>query len=104
MSVQETIAPPALARGAADAEPFSEAWWHDRSAEELRSYMSRGPASGAAFDAATAEVERRARERLRNEEQAEATKDTRNQRMRRLILEGLLFACLLIVIAVAATR
>ena len=104
MSVEETVAAPELLGARMQAEPNSEAWWHERNFDELRLIMDRGPALGASFDGATAEVERRARERLRDEERAAVTKDARNRRMRRLTLEGLSLGCLLMLLAIALTR
>jgi hypothetical protein len=104
MSGEEIVAPSQPFKAASEPEPYSEAWWHERSAEELRLIMDKGFRLGPAFEGATAEAERRARERLREEEQAEAAKEVRNKQIRRLILEVLLFASLLVVIAVAVTR
>ena len=102
MSDQDTIA----TSPNAEAEPqlYSQVWWHERNAEELRLIMDRGPALGASFDGATAEVERRARQRLRDQDEAAVTKGTRNRQMRRIILEGLLLACLLIILAIGLAR
>ena len=104
MSDQDTISAPGVSGAGAEPQLYSDAWWHERNAEELRLIMDRGPALGASFDGASAEVERRARERLRAEEAAAATKGTHNRQMRRIILEGLLLACLLIVVAIGLTR
>lgn len=104
MNLQEVTAPPEVRNMGNGVQPYSETWWHSRSAEDLRLIMNRGPGLGAIFDGATAEVERRARERLHEDEQAAATQDTHNQRMRRIILEALLLACLLIMIAMALLR
>jgi len=100
MSVETISAPPEVQRAENGPEPYSEAWWHERSAEELRLIMSRGFKLGTAFDGATAEAERRARERLHNDEEVAVATDVHNKRMRRMVLEGLLLACLLIVIAI----
>ena len=104
MSVQDTIAAPGVSGDGIEPELYSEAWWHERNAEELRLIMDRGPAQGASFDGATAEVERRARARLHEQEQEAVSKGTRNRRIRRLILEGLLLACVLVLLAIAVTR
>ena len=104
MSVEDTVEAPDALAAPIGAEPYSEAWWHERNTEELRLMMDRGPAMGASFDGATAEVERRARDRLRDQEQAAVTQGTRNRQVRRLILEGLLLACLLIVVAIGLAR
>jgi hypothetical protein len=104
MSVQDMVEAPGALGAPTRAEPYSEAWWHERNTEELRLIMDRGPAMGASFDGATAEVERRARDRLRDQEQAAVTRGTRDRQIRRLILESLLLACLLIVVAVGLTR
>lgn len=56
-------------------EPYSFAWWEGRTAEELRDIINRGFAGGQLFNAANAEIERRAREetrRLRDLAAAEA--------------------------------
>jgi hypothetical protein len=66
--------------------------------------MNRGYALGAAFDGATSEAERRARERLRAEERAAIDTDERNAGLRRIILEGLLLACLVTIIAMLLVR
>ena len=104
MSDQDTIAAPDVRGTTPEPQLYSEAWWHERNAEELRLIMSRGPSIGATFDGATAEVERRARERLREQEATEVAKGTRNRRMRRIVLEGLLLACLLILLAIGLAR
>jgi hypothetical protein len=104
MSDHDMIAAPGVPGAGRESPLYSDAWWHERNAEELRLIMDRGPALGASFDGATAEMERRARERLRVQEEAEATEGTRNRQMRRVILEGLLLACLLIVIAIGLMR
>ena len=56
-------------------EPYSFAWCEGRTAEELRDIINRGFAGGQLFNAANAEIERRAREetrRLRDLAAAEA--------------------------------
>jgi hypothetical protein len=80
-------------------EPFSSAWWRNRSAEELRAIMNRGLGVGAAFEGATAEAERRALERYNSSEQAEKRRIAHNTEFRRIILEALLLACLLILLS-----
>ncbi len=86
-----------------DAQDLA-AWLRTRTAEELRAILRRGYGTGTAFDAATAETERRARERLALEEQAAAAAAERKKRLRLRILGGVLLACLLLLVAMLAGR
>lgn len=98
MEVDDTLAS-AEAKGleAADEQGLA-AWWQTRSTEELRAILSRGFGTGAAFEAATAETERRARERLKKDEEAAAVDAHRKKRLRLEILGGILLACLLVLV------
>lgn len=80
------------------AEPFSEAWWSDRSSEELRETVARGHSAGPAFEGAVAEIERRARESLRGEEAAAVAEAARLKRLRRVILESVLLILLILIV------
>jgi hypothetical protein len=84
-------------------EPFSAAWWHNRSGEELRAIMNRGLGVGAPFEGATAEADRRAREALAAEKAARI-QAARNEQVRRVILEAILLASLLILLAEILNR
>lgn len=99
MNVEDTIARPDMRSAESGIEAYSQAWWHARSTDELRLIMSRGFELGPAFDGAMAEAERRACERLKAEERAAVERETRNRGFRRIILEGLVLACLLALIA-----
>jgi hypothetical protein len=100
MNVDEAIfSPESNSTANADA-PFSAGWWQSRSAEELRAMMNRGIGTGAPFDGATAEAERRARVLLRAEDQAAYKEAARKKRLRLVILEGSLLACMLALVAV----
>lgn len=90
--------------GIVAAEPFSDAWWHERSTEELRAFMNRGIGAGGAFEGATAETERRARESSREVERSAEAGVTRNRRLRRVMLEALLLTSLFVVLAVELWR
>jgi hypothetical protein len=82
--------------GSTDAEPeiHSAAWWHARSAEELRDIINRGFRMGAAFEGASIEAERRAREAVRRtREQAEAL--VRREARKRLVTLGAILAAML---------
>jgi hypothetical protein len=79
-------------------EAYSEAWWHARSSEELREAIARGHSIGPAFEGAAAEIERRARENLRAEEEAAVAEAMRLSRLRRLILEAVLLVLLVLVV------
>ena len=95
--MQAGIAPTAANDG--PREPFSAAWWQNRSAEELRDIIKRGFAGGEAFKGAVAEAERRGREatkRLRAEAAIEA--EQRKKRMR--IIAAAAVAALLVLIAI----
>ena len=99
MDVDDTLASTeAKAPDAADEQALA-AWWQTRSTEELRTILSRGFGTGAAFEAATAETERRARERLKRDEEAAAIENQRKKRLRLQILGGILLACLLLLVA-----
>jgi hypothetical protein len=80
-------------------EPFSSAWWRNRSTEELRAIMNRGFGVGAAFEGAAAEAERRAVERYNSSEEAEKRRIAHNTEFRRIILEAVLLAILLILLS-----
>ena len=99
MNLDET-----LVREARLDEPYSESWWHTRTAEELRQMMSAGIATNPAFDGASAEAERRARERLRAEEAAERAEANRKMRLRLKILGIFLLAGLLALFAALLSR
>jgi len=84
-------------------EPYSPAWWQNRSTEELRALLDRGFGS-AAFEGATAETERRAREDLRAQDDAAETMAEQKKSLRLKILEALLLGCLIAIIAVLLLR
>lgn len=96
MEVDDTLASVAAKGPEAADEQDVAAWWQTRSTEELRAILSRGFGMGAAFEAATAETERRARERLKLDEEAAAVEAERKKRLRLQILGGVLLACLLV--------
>jgi hypothetical protein len=104
MSVEETGASPEIGTALSGAEPYSQAWWRERSSDELRLIMNRGLELGPAFDGAMVEAERRAREFLQAEEMAAFEREAREKRFRRLILVGLLLACLVALIASQTMR
>ena len=104
MSVGEIAAPSASGRESSLPEPYSDAWWQERSAEELREIMDKGYRLGPAFAGATAEVERRARLRLHDEEAEDLALEAHSKRARRLIFEGVILTCMLILIAVILVR
>lgn len=96
MEVGETRASTKTREPEAAHEQDIASWWRTRSTEELRAILSRGFGMGAAFEAATAETERRARERLKRDEEAAAVEAQRRKRLRLQILGGVLLACLLV--------
>ena len=61
MVVQDELAHAGPAAPAIE-EPFSAAWWQNRSSDELRAIVHRGVQGGETFFAAATELERRARE------------------------------------------
>lgn len=98
MSVEAT-SPDILGAGNGP-QPYSRAWWQERSGDELREIMSHGFELGPAFDAAMAEAERRACERLKAEEQAALQRASRIRRIRLIGLTGLSLTCVLVLIAI----
>jgi CO dehydrogenase/acetyl-CoA synthase beta subunit len=86
------------------AEPFSVAWWQSRSTDELREFINRGHRQGPVFDAASAETERRARERLKETQRAAEANVARMKRIRRLILEMLLLTTLAVLVIALIVR
>ena len=86
------------------AEPYSVAWWHSRSTDELREMINRGFGVGDLSEGATVETERRARERQKAEQQAVQAKAVRNKRFRLLTLETILLAFLALLIAELLSR
>jgi len=84
------------AQGAGEA--YSEAWWRALSPAELRENVARGHSIGPAFEAAVGEMERRARETLRAEEEAVVAEAARLKRLRRLILEAVLLVLLIVIV------
>ena len=103
MTVDDALASPeANDRGSAP-EPFSPEWWRSRSAEELRALLDRGFGSSA-FEGATAEAERRAREELKAEDQAAESVASHKRSLRLGILEAVLLGCLLAIIAALLMR
>jgi hypothetical protein len=104
MNIEEAIGSPANDTVANADVPFSPGWWHNRSTEELRAIMNRGIGMGAAFDGATAEAERRARELAQADDQAADREALRKKRLRRIILEGLLLACMFALVAALLIR
>jgi hypothetical protein len=103
MDVNEALAP--ATSGAMDkaAEPYSASWWQSLSADELRVVINGGFGS-AGFVGASVEAERRARERRKAEHEAAQAEAARNKRLRLLILEGMLLATLLALIATELIR
>jgi len=89
MVVQDELAHAGPAAPAIE-EPFSPAWWQNRSSDELRAIVQRGVRGGETFFAAAAELERRARESdaaLRAEE-VHVIAD--NQELKKLAWAGLI--------------
>jgi len=77
-------------------EPYSAAWWQQRTTTELREIIKRGFSLGPAYDGAVVETERRAREtmtRLRAEAKED---DQRNAKYRLIILAVILLAILIL--------
>ena len=103
MAIEETLTAAETNVGERAAEPFSPNWWHGRSSEELRALLDRGFGS-AAFEGATAEMERRAREDLRDEDRAAQATAAHKKSLRLGILEAVLLGCLLTLIAVLLLR
>jgi hypothetical protein len=94
MSLEDLLKSPE--RGSTEAEPeiYSAAWWHARTAEELRDIIKGGFRMGAAFEGASIEAERRAREAVRrNRDEAEAM--ARREARKRLVTLGSILAALL---------
>ena len=85
-------------------EAFSSAWWQSRSTDELRAFIGRGHAAGAAFDAAAMEAERRAREQLKADDLAQRDDRNRKKRLRRMILEVFLVGALIAAVAALLIR
>jgi len=104
MSTGEIVAPPVCGHESFAPEPYSDAWWQERSAEELREIMDKGYRLGPAFAGATAEVERRARLRSHDEEAADLDREAHSKQARRLIFEGMILTCILILIVVILIR
>jgi hypothetical protein len=95
MDVDEPLIAPGLASGDRLNEPYSPEWWRARSTEELRQMISGG---SAAFEDATAELERRAGERLREQERSERAEAARKRRLRLTILGIFLLAGLVAIL------
>jgi len=94
MSLDDLLKSPEI--GSTDAEPeiYSAAWWQARSAEELRDIINRGFRMGAAFEGASIEAERRAREAVRRtREEAEAF--VHREARKRLVTLGTILAAML---------
>jgi hypothetical protein len=85
-------------------EPHSPEWWHARTPDELRAIIVGGFEMGEMFDAATAEADRRADLQRRADEQAAKAEVVRKKGLRRRILETLLLACLVGLIASVLIR
>ncbi len=88
MTFDETIAAPGASIANAEREPYSAAWWHDRTAEELRDIIKRGFAGGDAFQGAVAETERRAREATKRLREAAAVEAERRKKLKKVIILG----------------
>jgi hypothetical protein len=84
--------------------PHSPEWWHARTADELRAIIVGGFEMGEMFDAATAEADRRAALQRRADERAAEAEMVRKMGLRRRILETLLLACLVALIASVLVR
>ena len=81
MTMNETLAVVETRDAPESVEPYSVAWWESRTAEELRDIIKRGFAGGQVFQAANAEIERRAREETRRlRDQAAAAALARRKR------------------------
>ena len=78
-------------------EPFSAAWWQNRTAEELRDIINRGFAGGEAFQGAVAEAERRGREATKRLREAAVIEAARRKKHMRLIGLGALAALVVLV-------
>lgn len=103
MNVDETLESAEAMGTTTVAGRFSAAWWESRSTDELRDMMRRGFGSEQ-FAGATAEVERRARAQMKAQDEASETHAAGNKRLRRLILEGVLLACLISLILLLFMR
>ena len=100
MNLEEALKSPEIGSTAAEQEIYSAAWWHARTPEELRDIINGGFRMGAAFEGASIEAERRAREsvrRTREEAQALARRDAKG----RLVTLGSILAALLVLIALS---
>ena len=81
------------------SEPYSASWWRARTTEELREMMSGDIGLSRAFEGASAEAERRAREYLRTEEASKRAEADRKRRLRLSILGIFLLAGLFGILA-----
>ena len=101
MTASNTLADPG-ARSAHEAhEPYSAAWWENRTAEELRDIIKRGFAGGQTFDRAVEETERRAREMAKRAREAAAAEAEALQKRKRIIILGTAAAAIATVAACA---
>ena len=81
MTMNEALAVVETNEALESVEPYSVAWWESRTAEDLRDIINRGFAGGQVFQAANAEIERRARQETRRlRDLAEATARARRKR------------------------
>ena len=98
MGLDEKIAVTGTSDPRQDAsEPFSAAWWQNRTAEELRDIIKRGFAGGEAFKGAVAEAERRGREATKRLREAAAIEAVRHKQRMRLVGFGALAVLVLLV-------
>jgi len=84
--------------------PYSPQWWQSRTNDELHELMRGGLAEGEAGLGAHRELERRAREQARAEEQKEMLVAQQKKSLRLRILEGVLLTALIVLLFMKLVR
>ena len=87
-----------------EPEPYSAAWWEQRTTVELREIIKRGFGVGQAFDGAVAETERRAREAMRRVRDQAGAEVQQKEKSRLLVLGTILAVLIALVLLVWLVR